>query len=453
MAKKLLILSSDRYVFAFLLEGFDVVKMDMEDRKAPRILGSIFKGKVLRVVKGLEGAFVDIGLGKEAYLPLKDLQVKVGDTLLVQAVREEVGQKGVRLTDKIRIPGKYIVYFPSLGEIRCSSKLDKEGRCRWVSVLSPHLEGEGVIVRTGSVYASEEEVLQELAQLRNLYRELQNRVKRLKKPKMVLEEYPCYKRFIRDHWHELEEIYCDDPVLWNDIASFLDSFHPPLLERSVYVRDPTPLINRYHIRELFRRLFSKYVWLKSGGYIVIEETEAMTVIDVNSGEPCGNSQEESALRTNLEAAKEIAKQVILRNLGGIIIVDFIDMKRPENREAVTKALKEAFGEDGCNVQFYGFTRLGLFEMVRRKTKESFPHLLSSSCPVCGGSGRIKAENLFLFELEKDLKSVVASRMRVRVRPERSKEVEKLLERLGVRSAEVEATEDVDYNDYEVEYEK
>jgi len=393
MAKKLVVLGLKNYVFSFLLEGDEVVKIRLDSRDRKRVVGSIFLGKVKRLAKGMGGVFVDIGLDKEAYLPLKGEKLKVGDWLLVQGVRDELGEKGIKLTNRIKIPGKYIVYMPETQEMKCSSKLSTEDKCRLLDLIKEDLQNEGVILRTASAGASKEDILRELQQLRGLYQSLKAKLRGNKKPQLLLEELPQHLGLIRSHWSDLEGIFCNDVSLWHQVSSFLEGFESSLLSKLYYVKDASALAESFGIREALKRALQKRLWLKGGGYIVIEETEAMTVIDVNSGDACGDTQEENALRTNLEAVKEIAKQIILRDLGGIIMIDFIDMKEQGNKDKVINALKEALGEALCNVQIYGFTKLGVLEKAKRKPRK----ILKSTSTKRGGIAFVIKERNFHYQ--------------------------------------------------------
>jgi ribonuclease G len=462
MAKSLLVLSNQEGFFSFLIEGEEIQKIKVERRGLLRITDSIFKGKVKKLVKGMDGAFVDIGLEKEAYLPLKSpckgehtSPVKVGEEVVVQVLREPVGEKGAKLTRRIKLIGKYVIYLPSTNEVKCSSKLEKEEKERLKDMasrlLSQYGSNCGVIFRRHASKASEEEIIKDLDNLKKMWLKILKKSSAQKKPGILLEEYPSYVKLIKDHWHELEEIVADSPYVWNDIVSFLEEFEPSLVKKTVYVKDVGAYISKYRIHETFRKMLSKYVWLKGGGYLVIEETEAMTVIDVNSGEPYGESHEENAKNTNLEAAKEIARQIILRDIGGIIVIDFIDMKKQENRDLVIKALQESFGEEACNVQIYGFTKLGLLEIARRKSGESLSSLLTESCPLCRGKGKVRSKSLLAFELDRYLKSDIHGVIHLHVNPQGLNVVKNVIEKSGIKYVNLVEDPNVDYNDYEIHY--
>jgi ribonuclease G len=451
MAKKLVVLGLKNDVISFLLEGDDVVKIRPDSKDRKRVVGSVFLGKVKRLARGMGGVFVDIGLDKEAYLPLKGEMLKVGDSLLVQGVRDELGEKGIKLTNRIKIPGKYIVYMPETQEVKCSSKISTEDKCRLLDLIKKDLQNEGVILRTASATASKEDILRELQQLRGLYQSLKAKLRGNKKPQLLLEELPQHLGLIRSHWSDLEGIFCNDVSLWHQISSFLEGFEPSLLNKLYYVKDASALAVSFGLREALKRALQKRLWLKGGGYIVIEETEAMTVIDVNSGDPCGDTQEENALRTNLEAVKEIAKQIILRDLGGIIMIDFIDMKEQSNKDKVINALKEALGEDLCNVQIYGFTKLGVLEMTRRKSGKSLTQLLTEDCPHCDGSGRVKGNNLYAFELHLDIENYGAGFVEVYVPKDRKEAIESYIKSKKMYHVVVIEDENLDYNKYEIRH--
>jgi ribonuclease G len=233
MAKKLVVLGSKNDVFSFLLEGDEVVKIRLDNKDRRRVVGSIFMGKVKRLARGMGGVFVDIGLDKEAYLPLKGETLKVGDWVLVQGVRDELVEKGIKLTNRIKIPGKYIVYMPETQEVKCSSKLSTEDKCKLLDLIKEYLQNEGVILRTASAKASKEDILRELQELRELYQSLKAKLRGNKKPQLLLEELPQHLELIRSHWSDLEGIFCNDVSLWHQISNFLEGFEPIPFEQAL----------------------------------------------------------------------------------------------------------------------------------------------------------------------------------------------------------------------------
>ncbi len=451
MAKRLIVLSSEELILSFLIDGETTYRISVEPKGGQRLLDSIFKGKVKRLAKGMDGVFVDIGIGKDAFLPLKGESYRVGDSVIVQVLREPEGEKGAKLTTNIKLVGKYLVYFPRGKDIKCSSKVHAEEKERLCKFLGEDLKEEGVIVRSSAVNVDPEAVKDELRKLREQWEWVQKRAKALKKPQMILEEYPSYIRLIRDYLQEIEEVVSDNTIVWNNIASFLEEFEPGLLRKNLYLKDPSSYIYRYRLYDTLREIFNKVIWLKSGGYIVIEETEAFTIIDVNSGDPSGSCHEENALKTNLEAVKEIVRQIMLRDIGGIILVDFIDMKKQENRNLVIDRMLSAFGEGACSVTVYGFTKLGILEMSRKKTGKSLTKMLSEACPTCFGKGFIKSLPLFMFELEKESLLYHQNNIELQVHPLRYESVSKKLQARGFLNIRLSSSEEISINSYNLSH--
>ncbi|MFN3598314.1 MAG: Rne/Rng family ribonuclease [Aquificaceae bacterium] len=452
MPKRLVILSDDSLVLSFLVKEDSVYKICVEEKGAKKLTDSIFKGKVKRLAKGMDGVFVDIGIRKDAFLPLKGEKYRVGDSVIVQVVREPEGEKGAKLTTRIKLVGKYMIYFPKGKELKCSTKLNTEDKERLCALLEGELQEEGVILRSAAIKAKHQDLKEELEKLRNLWQWIKKKSKTLRKPQIILEEPPSYIRLIRDHWYGMEEIISDSPTIWKEIASFLEYFEPELIKRNIHVKDLTPYIHRYGLYDSLRLALNRVVWLKSGGYITIEETEAFTIIDVNSGDPTGSCHEENALKTNLEAVKEIARHIILRDLGGIILIDFIDMEKPESRELIIKSMKSAFEEDICNITIHGFTKLGILEMSRRRTGRSIIKLLTEPCPYCSGKGYIKSSTLFLFEIERELRSQPYKSLEIHVSPLRYKTLKGLLQKRSFTSIRFKKSHQIDINSFSVSHE-
>lgn len=451
MAKRLVILSSDELFISFLIDGDTTYRISVEPVVGQRLLDSVFKGKVKRLAKGMDGVFVDIGIGKDAFLPLRGESYRVGDSVIVQMVREAEGEKGAKLTTNIKLVGKYLIYFPKGKEIKCSSKLQEEERESLCSLMEKELEEEGIIIRSSALKAEPESIKEELQKLREQWQWIQRKAKAIKKPKIILEEYPSYIKLIRDYWQDIEEIVSDNTVVWNNIASFLEEFEPELLKKNLYLKDPTSYVQKYRLYDALKSIFNKVVWLKSGGYIVIEETEAFTIIDVNSGDPIGSCHEENALKTNLEAVKEIARQIILRDIGGIILVDFIDMKKQENRNLIINSMLSAFGEEACGITIYGFTKLGILELSRRKTGRSVTKMLSDPCPACSGKGYVKSSSLFLLELQKELHSHHHRSVELQVHPLRYEGVSKALKAKGFTHVHLKESQEISINSYSISH--
>ncbi|RMH79924.1 MAG: ribonuclease G [Acidobacteria bacterium] len=451
MAKTLLILSDEDLALSFLADEREVQKVRVEIKNSPTLVDSIFKGRVKRYVKGMDGVFVDIGTDKDAYLPTKGKTYKIGESLIVQLVREPEENRGAKLTDKIKLVGKYLIYLPKGKDIKCSSRLASEEKEKLSTLLKESLKDEGIIVRSIAYNASYEELKEDLEKLRELWSSIEKRAKAVRKPKMLMEELPAHMGLIREHWYELEEIVTNDPELWSGISSFLEDFDPNLLKRNVYIKDPYTYMVKYRIPEVLNRLFSKVVWLKGGGYMVIDETEAFTVVDVNSGDPVGSCHEENALRTNLEAAQELARQIVLRDIGGIILVDFIDMKKQENKNLVISRLQEALGRESCYTTIYGFTKLGILEMVRKKRGRSVVRILSEPCKACGGKGYIKSSSLFNLKVQRELMSYPHKKVELCVHPLRYNSVKRMLEKKNLRYVELQESKELGMDSYSISH--
>lgn len=451
MQAKLLVFSSDEICFSFLILDELVSKIKVDFPNRPVLLNSIFKGKVKRVVKGMEGVFVDIGLERDAFLPQKGENLKVGDSVLVQMVREPEDEKGAKLSTNIKLTGKFLIYTPNQKKVLCSSRIKREECAKFHKVFENVLENDGVLVRSCAKLASEEELIEEFHKLRQSWQEILSKAKYLRKPQIVLEELPNYLSLLKEHWHELYEVVCDDVNIWHKVSSFLEEFYPQLLKRNSFVKDTHPYFTRYDLGNALRSAMSETIWLKGGGYITIQETKAFTIIDVNSGDPSGDSHEENAVNTNLEASQEIVRQILLRDIGGIILIDFIDMKRRESQNKVIAELSALFKNYRCHVNILGFTRLGILELVRKRTSVSLSQILSENCKVCKGSGKIKRASAYVFEIQTDIKSSSFSELELQVPPERKEGTSKAIEKMGFGKVNIVENENLDINSYNINY--
>ncbi len=440
MDVRLIVSASRSLILSFLLKESQISEIKVEKREERRLAGSIFKGKIKRLAKSLSGAFVDVGLDREAYLPFKGSNeeevcplFEVGSEVIVQMKREPMENKGGKVTCRISIPGKYLVYLPTVGRnVFISSRIeDEDKRKHFKELLEGTLKEEGVIVRTSAGWATDEELLQELDSLRDRWEDIKRKASSVKVG-LLHEEVPLYAQLIRDYWLELSEIVVDDRELWSELLSFLEREFPDLIGRVRYVKNMSVFFKKYGLDRAMARLFAKYIWLRGGGYIIIEETEAMTVIDVNSGAGCGETLEENALKTNLEAAEEIVRQIKLRDIGGIIVIDFIDMKDRRNREAVVRRVRELFSDEGSKVHVYGITNLGLLELTRRKETPSVTRLLSAECSYCKGKGYIKSPEVVLYEIEKELSYFKGRYLELRINPFLKEGVDRLLEKKNMK---------------------
>ena len=425
---EIFISASENLVFTAVVSNNKVIDLKAERRNERKLIGSIFKGIVKKVCKSLDGYFIDIGLDKEAFLQEKDVcrKLKVGDTVIVQLKRKDTELKGAKATCKISIPGKYLVYFPETGKLKISGRLKNFPYADELKKLigKELKEREGVIIRASAIRAKEGEILGELNSLRNVWRSILEREKKTCKG-ILYEEIPTYARVIRDYWSFIKEICVDNADIWKEIH---DLFGKDIRDKLRFSRDLDKLTKKFSIYQLLSKLLSKYVWLKGGGFIVIEQTEAMVVIDVNSGEGCGESLEENAFKTNIEALEEIARQIKLRNLAGMIVIDLIDLKREENRKNLLKEAERIFKNENLKVKIYGITKLGLLELTRKKDSESLYEVLGESCPSCNGKGFVKSREFILYLIEKEIERNIGKKVELRVHPRLFKDVEEFVNR-------------------------
>ena len=429
---EIFISASENLVFTTVVSNNKVIDLKAERRNERKLIGSIFKGVVKKVCKSLDGYFIDIGLDKEAFIQEKDVRkkLKVGDTVIVQLRRKDTQLKGSKATCKISIPGKYLVYFPEIKKLKISGRLKNFPYADELKKLIEKelKEREGVIIRASAIRAKEGEILDELNSLRNVWRYILEQERKLSKG-ILYEEFPTYARVIRDYWSFIKEICVDNADIWKEIH---DLFGKDIRDKLRFSRNLDKLTKNFSIYQLLSKLLSKYVWLKGGGFIVIEQTEAMVVIDVNSGEGCGESLEENALKTNIEALEEIAHQIKLRNLAGMIVIDLIDLKREENRKKLLKEAEKIFRKENLNVKIYGITKLGLLELTRKKDSESLYEVLGESCPSCNGKGFVKSKEFILYLIEKEIEKNIGKRLELRVHPRVFNDVKEFVKRKNLK---------------------
>lgn len=417
---------------AFLENGV-LVEFFIEKKNSHSMVGSIYKGKVVRIVPGMDAAFIDIGLEKSAFLYVGDIildrmmyeefdgsdyhfeageriegVLEDGQELIVQVSREPIGQKGTRVTSKITLPGRLLVLMPGTDHIGVSRKIeDEEERKRLATVMKDICpRGYGLIARTASDGKGAEELEADLNFLKRIWESIQEKSKGVRAPSILHQELGIIFRVIRDlHSHNLKKVIVDDEYIYSRLEGFLKEYLPEEGCEVTFFDEKDPIFEVYGIEMEVTKLLQKKIWLKSGGYIVLDYTEALTVIDVNTGRYLGKKDlEDTILRTNLEAVKEIAYQIRLRNIGGIIIIDFIDMERKESRETVFQSLMEALKKDRIKTFAYPISELGLVQITRKRTRHNVVNLLTETCPNCDGSGYIKSRFTVCYEVLRELKS-------------------------------------------------
>jgi len=380
-----------------------------------QIIGNVYRGRVKNVLPGMEAAFVDIGTPKNAVLYWGDVAfdrddierqpgadriehlLRPGQTIVCQVTKNPIGLKGARLTQEVSLPGRFVVLVPQSSTYGISRRLDDNERKRLRRILDDvRPEGHGLIVRTAAAGASAEDLRYDVLQLVAKWEEIDERARRLPAPAALYSEPHMAVRIIREELtEEHRAVLIDDPDLYNVVKAYVAELEPALAERiELYDTsiEPLPLFERQHVHEQLHKALDRKVWLPSGGSLIIERTEALTVIDVNTGKNVGSSSlEGTVFENNLEAASEIARQLRLRDIGGIIVIDFIDMEVKANRQAVMAAFRSALARDKTPTQVYDITDLGLVEMTRKRVGEGLVETLSHTCPMCSGRGIVFEE--------------------------------------------------------------
>jgi ribonuclease G len=407
--KQLFIHCSQNVTQSALLEDGRLTEFSVERMVGTSLIGNLYKGRVVNVLPGMQAAFVDIGLPKNAFLyvddalhPHLDKQpkekpaisdlLKPGDVLLVQIMKEPLGGKGARVTTHFSIPGRWLVYMPSADYIGISKKIEQESeRSRLRSLAeSIRLEGEGAILRTNAEGVSREALEEDLHALRQAWQNIVERSKEASAPAELHRDSGLVERMVRDViTPETEQLFVDDEVSYKEAKAYLRQSAPALEEKVRLYSESQPLFDKYGIQEQLDKAFQSRIWLQSGGYLVWEQTEALTVIDVNTGKYTGSIDlEETVFRTNMEAADEVARLLRLRDVGGIIIVDFIDMETEDHRHQIAQRLETTIKRDRTKCQVVGWTKLGLMEITRKKARENAMNFFYETCASCKGSGKI-----------------------------------------------------------------
>ncbi|KAA1176350.1 ribonuclease G [Marinobacter salinexigens] len=395
------------------------------------IVGNIYKGKVVRVLPGMEAAFVDIGLERAAFIHASDVVVsqsgddagdgpktvpdirtllREGQSLVVQVTKDPIGTKGARLTTQLSIPSRYLVFMPGVSHVGISQRIEDENeRSRLKGILEEaaaekhEVEG-GYIIRTAAEAASSEELLGDMAYLHRLSQSIHERISRAQAPSVVYQDLPLFIRTIRDLIRpQTEKVRIDSRESYQRVIEFVQEFVTEFADKVEYYPGERPIFDLYSVEDEIQKALSRKVQLKSGGYVIIDQTEAMTTIDINTGAFVGHRNlEETIFKTNLEAARSISRQLRLRNLGGIIIIDFIDMDDPEHQRQVHRMLEKMLERDHAKTKITGVSELGLVEMTRKRTTESLGQVLCEPCPVCDGRGFLKTSETVCYEIFREI---------------------------------------------------
>jgi ribonuclease G len=429
------------------IESGSLMDLKIEKRSSPTLVGTIHRGIITRVLPGMQAAFVDIGLDKAAFLyvgdimtaeskgffndseddeneqqpesdnfrpsreiktPIQDL-IKEGQQLMVQVAKDPLGTKGARITTHISLPGRGIVYMPFIKHVGISRKIeDEKEKERLKKIIQKINPVGGVIVRTASEGASEESLRADIDYLDRLGKEIQKSFEKKKTAGIIHSELDVELRALRDLMSEnVTTVWVDEPEAYKRVQKFVTQLMPKYKQNIILYEEKKPLFDLYDIDLEISRAVERKVWLKSGGYIVIDEAEALVVIDVNTGKYVGKKDlEDTILKTNLEAVKEVAHQLRVRNAGGIIIVDFIDMEKEVHREQVLQALTEELKKDRSRTNVMSMSELGLVEMTRKRIRPSIVKTLCEPCTYCEGKGYIKRKNTIANEIFRDIEREV-----------------------------------------------
>jgi len=448
MGAELVINAASHETRIAMIENGTIAELYIERSRERGIVGNIYMGRVIRVLPGMQAAFVDIGLEKAAFLyvadvfdaieeyeslldegkkehesgngeqpesahpdfrplhPIEEL-LQEGQELLVQISKEPIGTKGARITSHISLPGRHLVYMPTVDHVGISRRIEDEAERERLREIVDRLKqsGSGFIVRTVSEGKSEEDLLLDMQYLSTLWAEIVRRKEKASPPSLVHSDLDVVQKVVRDIVTEhVDKIIVDSKPDFDRIVQFISTFMPKMKYSIELYDEEEPIFDHFGLEVEISRALGRKVWLKSGGYIIIEQTEALTAVDVNTGRFVGkHNLEDTILKTNLEAVKEIAYQLRLRNIGGIIIIDFIDMEKEVNRDKVFAALEEALKGDKSKSNILKISELGLVEMTRKRVRESIGRMMCEPCPYCEGRGYIKSKTTICHEIFRELR--------------------------------------------------
>ena len=454
MRRNILVSASPKEQWVALLEDDLLVEIMFDRPDQGRLVGDIYLGRVEAVLPGIQAAFVDIGEEKAGFLHVSDLlgeeeedddnngggggggrrnrkyppiqdQLRKGQEIVVQVTKEPISTKGPRVTAQVSLPGRFLVFMPFSSHVGVSRKIDgREERSRLRAMAKEMLpkNSGGVIVRTVGEEVTKETLEREYQRLHDNWKKIQRRAKSQKAPSRVHGEAKLISGVIRDLFSDkFDGLTVDSPEIHAEIRQYVSSVAPELLERIHLYSEPVPLFDKYGVEEEIRKAFGRRVDLPSGGYIIIEPTEALVSIDVNTGRYTGRKDpEHTILRTNVDAAREVARQLRLRDVGGIIVVDFIDMESQQNRDKVLNEIRMHLGRDRARTKAFEISDLGLIQMTRQRVRPSLFQSLTALCAHCGGTGRVSTPATVVRRIERSLVRAAVEKEKaivVRVHPE------------------------------------
>ena len=455
---KKIIINADAYETRIaILEDGDLAELLVERADQRRHVGDIYKARVNAVLPGMQSAFVDMGLPKTGFLHASDLaenlseledlsdveengdrgrrrrapvpkiedHLKKGQEVLVQITKESIGTKGPRVTQQVSLPGRFCVLMPGVDHIGVSRRIEDRGERQRIKAIIHDLKpkGVGLIARTAGEGKGDPDFAADVKHLTRLWQKIDRKASSVRAPALVHRELEMTAGLIRDLFtDDIEEVVIDDKESYTEIQNYLKAVSPELRDRVKLYKEREPIFDFYAIEPQIEKTFERKVWLKKGGYICIDHAEALVAIDVNTGRFTGKkNQEETIFRTNMEAAKEVARQLRLRDIGGIIVVDFIDMESEGNKRSVLDELRAELSKDRARTKAFAVSELGLVEMTRQRERSSLLHYYTEDCPHCGGLGKVPSLETMLVKLERAMRRVAAmggeKRLTVKVAPE------------------------------------
>ncbi|HWQ30201.1 MAG TPA: Rne/Rng family ribonuclease, partial [Negativicutes bacterium] len=453
--KEIIIDAASRQTRVALLENKELTEIYIEKQSNERITGNIYKGRVENVLPGMQAAFVDIGLDKNAFLYVKDALpntyfdeddeyvnpaqykdyqidelLKPGQEIMVQIMKEPIDSKGARVTTHITLPGRFVVLMPTVEYIGISRRIESDELREKLKKTAEELKpkGMGLIVRTAAEDCTPQDISNDINFLLKLWDNIKQKQKTGEIPRIVHKDMSIVYRTVRDMFtKDIDRLVINNKEHYEKIREMSVMISPHLKNRVEYYSKDHDIFEHFQVEAQVSKIINRKVWLKCGGYIVIDQTEALTSIDVNTGKFVGTVDlKDTVLKTNTEAAREIAKQLRLRDIGGIIIIDFIDMPDTENENAVIEALKNALKKDRTRTNVLGMTQLGLLEMTRKKVRQRIEKVLLAPCPYCKGEGRILSSETIVKKIEKEVNSLFLNARPLAVYLEIHPDVEELI---------------------------
>jgi len=470
MAGKIIINVSPEQTRVALLDTNALLsELYIERVKDASLVGNVYKGRIVKILPGMQSAFVDIGLEKAAFLhaadvlsgfdysifgedvedpvslqmPIEDM-LQEGEEVFVQVSKDSISTKGARVTSYITLPGRYLVLMPDVDHIGVSRKIINEDERERLRGLIEELKPQnfGFIIRTASEGCTEEELKRDIDYLMRLWENIQKKKEKISTPHLLYSDLDLALRSVRDLLgHDIDKLIIDSKDEYNKVVDFVNTFFPKLNDKIELYEGTEPIFDSDGIELEIPKVLGKRVWLKSGGYIVIDQTEALISIDVNTGKFVGKSSlEDTIFKTNIEAVKEIAYQIRLRNLGGIIIIDFIDMEKEENRQKLFTVFQEAMSKDRAKCTILEVSELGLIQMTRKRVRESLERILCESCSYCDGKGFIKSPTTVCYEIFMELRRIGLTQKKAKILISANPQVADLIyddEREGIEAIEKE----------------